>query len=195
MSGSDIDADVRKLSKVIENKPEPVAKPAFIIICGLPGVGKSYFSRKLSEHIPSVIIESDALRKKLFAYPKYTAEENKRLFNACHRLSEELLHKGITVILDATNLVERHREYLYRIAERTRSKLLIISVTAPPDVIKERFQRREMKMDAQDSSEADWNVHRRMKTRAGRIGRNFITVDTSEDIEQGIRKIIHELKR
>ena len=195
MNGSDVDADVRKLRRVLKDKPEPVAKPAFILICGLPGVGKSYLSRNLAEHIPSVIVESDALRKELFTSPKYTARESNRLFNACHKLSEELLLKGITVILDATNLIEQHREYLYRIAERTKSKLIIVWVTAPPDVVHERFQRRIMKTDTLDSSEADWNVHRRMKTSAGRIGRNFITIDTSEDIEKGINRIIREFKR
>jgi len=62
-------SDVRWLVERLGELPEPVAEPAFIAVSGLPGTGKSYFCRRLVERLPSIILESDALRKELFPQP------------------------------------------------------------------------------------------------------------------------------
>ena len=138
----DVGSDVEKLRRVVQGIRERVANPVFIVVAGLPGAGKSYFSRRLAECLPSVIVESDALRKVLWSEPTYSARESQRLFGACHRLIEQLLREGTGVILDATNLQERHRERLYRIAERLRVKLILVWVEAPAEVIRERLRSR-----------------------------------------------------
>jgi predicted kinase len=114
-------ADVERLTESLGQLPEPVVEPALLAVSGLPGTGKSYFCSQLAERLPVVILGSDALRKVLFATPGYGAQESSRLFQTIHHLIEELLKKGISLILDATNLSERHREYLYSIAEHLTS--------------------------------------------------------------------------
>lgn len=195
MDAERIANDVRKLKKELGQLPEPVVKPALVIVSGLPGTGKSYFSRKLSERLPSVIIESDALRKQLFPSPTYSAEESHRLFAACHRLIEDYLSNGISVILDATNLVERHREPLYRIAQRLQAKLILVQVEAPREVVRERLQGRAEGINREDKSDAGWSIYQRMKNRVERISRNYFAVDTSRDINPVIDKIVREAKR
>jgi hypothetical protein len=120
-----------------------VAKPTLVAVSGLPGTGKSYFSTKLAERLPFVILESDALRKILFPRPTYSAEESAWLFRVVHRLIERLLRRGIPVILDATNLSERHREYLYSIAEHLNVKLILVRVEAPPGLVAGRLHQRQ----------------------------------------------------
>lgn len=195
MDVEEVVTDVQKLKQGLEKLPEPVANPVFVVVSGLPGTGKSYFSRNLGERLPSVIVESDALRKGLFCSPTYSAQESHRLFNACHRLIEELLRSGITVILDATNLVEQHRERLYRISQRLRVKVIVVQVEAPREVVLQRLQGRSRGVDPEDNSEADWTIYQRMRTRADRIRRNYFVVDTSRDITPVIDKIVREAKR
>jgi len=195
MDAERIAGDVRELKKALGELPEPVAKPALVIVSGLPGTGKSYFSRKLAERLPSVVIESDAIRKQLFLTPTYSAEESHRLFAACHCLIEHLLSSGISVILDATNLVERHREPLYRIAQRLQVKLILVQVEAPRELVRERLQGRAEGIDREDKSDAGWSIYQRMKNRVERISRNYFAVDTSRDITPVIDKIVHEAKR
>src|SRR5512136_2730871 len=118
--------DVSVLKQNLPPLPEAMANPALIVVTGLPGTGKSYFCRKLSEKIDLVILESDNLRKLLFSTPSYSREESTQLFRACHGLVEELLRKGISVVLDATNLEEHNRERLYHIAEQSGARLIIV---------------------------------------------------------------------
>jgi predicted kinase len=195
MDAERVTSDVQELKKALGGLPEPVAKPALVIVSGLPGTGKSYFSRKLAERLPSAVIESDALRKQLFPTPTYSAEESHRLFNACHRLIEELLGKGVPVILDATNLVEHHREPLYRIARRLGAKLIIVRVEAPRELVRQRLQGRAEGINREDKSDACWSIYQRMRTRVERISRNYFAVDTSRDITPVIDKIVREAKR
>ena len=189
------ESDVQKLRKALSALPEQVANPVLVVVSGLPGTGKSHFSRKLAERLPCVIVESDALRKKLFNVPDYSASESHRLFNACHRLIEELLDNGITAVVDATNLVEHHRERLYLIAERLEVKLIIVYVKAPQELVRHRLESRLAGAESEDNSDADWRVYQKMRTKAQSIRRNHFTLDTSRDITPVIDKIVREAKR
>lgn len=195
MGAETVVADVQKLKQGLGELPEPVANPVFVIVSGLPGTGKSHFSRKLAEQLPSVILESDTLRKRLYPSPTYSAQESHRLFNACHRLIEELLDSGITAILDATNLVEQHRERLYLISQRLKVKQIIVRVEAPREVVLQRLQGRSRGIDRGDNSDADSGVYQRMRARAERIRRNHFVVDTSRDITPVVDKIVRAARR
>lgn len=195
MGAETVAADVQKLKQGLGELPEPVANPVFVIVSGLPGTGKSHFSRKLAEQLPSVILESDTLRKRLYPSPTYSAQESHRLFNACHCLIEELLDSGITAILDATNLVEQHRERLYLISQRLKVKQIIVRVEAPRNLVLKRLQGRSRGIDRGDNSDADSGVYQRMRARAERIRRNHFVVDTSRDITPVVNKIVRAARR
>ena len=162
---------------------------------GLPGTGKSYFCRRLAERLPFLVLESDALRKSLFPSPTYSAPESSHLFRTIHYLIEGLLKKGIPLILDATNLSERHRERLYNIAERLNTKLILVRVEAPSDLVQERLKARSEGKEIEDKSEADWTVYQKMKSTAQKIRRNHYAVDTSRDITPVLDKIVREVNR
>jgi predicted kinase len=176
----------------IESLPALEIRPTIILVSGLPGTGKSYFCRRLAERLPFVIVESDALRKQLFPAPTYSATESAALFRAIHSLIEDLLKKGMSVILDATNLEEKHRERVYRIAESVHARLVPVQVEAPPELVRQRLKSRAKKAD--NNSDADWTVYQKMKPTAEKINRRHFTVDTSRDISPAIDKIIREVK-
>jgi predicted kinase len=100
-------SDSLRLLERLGPLPEPTAKLFFIAVSGLPGTGKSCLCRRLVKNLPAVLLESDLLRKALFASPTYSSEESNHLFRDIHHLIEKLLSKGIPVILDATNLSEK----------------------------------------------------------------------------------------
>ncbi len=192
MEYTELAADVERLAGNLGQLPEPVAKPVFVAVSGLPGTGKSYFCHKLAERLPFAILESDSLRKVLFSPPSYSSKESSRLFRAVHRLIERLLKKGISLILDATNLSERHREYLYSIADRLDVKLILVRVEAPPEVVRGRLESRPN--DSGAKSDADWAIYQRMKSLAQKIYRKHYAVDTSQDITPVLDKIVKETR-
>lgn len=192
MEDTQVIADARSLATSLGQLPEPEAPPALIIASGLPGTGKSYFCRQLAARLPSLVLESDALRKALFPAPTYTAPESARLFRTIHYLIEGMLKKGISIILDATNLSERHRQSLYHIAERCHARLILVRVEAPPALVQKRLRARSQRTEREDRSDADWAVYQKMKPTVEKISRHHYVVDTSRDITSVLDRIVKE---
>jgi len=192
---SQLISDVQQLTDGLGELPEPVVKPAFVAVSGLPGTGKSYFCSKLVERLPLVVLESDALRRELFLEPSHSSPESARLFRALHLLIARLLKQGISLILDATNLSERNRERLYNIADRLGARLILVRVEAPPEVVYQRLKARAAGDNNESNSDADWAVYQRMMSSVQKIGRNHYAVDTSRDIGPVLDKIVREVRR
>ncbi len=99
------------------------------------------------------------------------------------------------VIYDATNLHERHRELVYRLADRERAKLVIVKTVAPEEVASERLRaRHEEGGDHHDVSDADWAVYKRMARIEEAIGRNYVVVDSSRDLDPAITKLLRLIR-
>lgn len=195
MEDSQVISDAQKLVRSLGRLPAPEVQPAFIIVSGLPGTGKSYFCRKLAERLPFLVLESDSLRKSLYSSPTYSTMESAHLFRVIHCLIEGLLKRGIPLILDATNLSERHRERLYNIAERLNAKLILVRVEAPPDLVRERLAARSEVKSIEDKSDADWTIYQKMKPTAQKINRSHYAVDTSRNITPVLDKIVRAVKK
>lgn len=195
MEASQLISDLQQLTDGLGELPEPVVKPAFVAVSGLPGTGKSYFSTKLAERLSFVILESDALRKTLFSPPSYSPEESARLFRALHRLIEGLLKKGIPLILDATNLSERDRERLYNIADRIGARLILVRTEAPPGLVYQRLEARGNVGNSGGNSDADWAVYRKMAPTVEKISRRHYVADSSRDISPVLDKVVREASR
>ena len=188
--------DAALLIGALASLPDPQARVALVVVSGLPGSGKSHFSRQLASRAPLAVVESDAMRSALFGTPTHSGAESARVFRACHALIEDLLRRGIPVLFDATNLIEHFRERLYSIAHRTDAKLVIVRVEAPEDVITHRLTQREAgNGDSEDNSTAGLDVYRRMAPHVEPIRRNHYAVDTSRDIAPVVEKICRELDR
>ena len=186
--------DVEKLRASLPGLAPAVDRPVLVVVSGLPGSGKSHFSRRLAEQVPLLVLQSDALRKVLFPSPSYTKEESARLFAACYSLIEELLEQGIPMLLDATNLIEEHRERLCYIAGRLGVKPVLVYLEAPPKVVYQRLKERSEGMDSQDQSGAGWDVYLRMSATVEPIKRGHLVVDTSKDISPAIARVARDIK-
>ena len=131
----------------------------------------------------------------LYPTPNYSATESAHLFQTIHLLIERLLKRGFSLILDATNLAERDREYLYSIADRLAVKLILVRVEAPPEVVRERLKARQEGTNPGGKSDADWTVYQKMKPSVQKIRRKHYAVDTSRDITPVLEKIVREVRR
>ena len=187
VDNSRLESDSLQLLKSLGELPKPVLKPFFIVISGLPGTGKSFVGRELSLKLPVVHVESDSCRKLLFEKPKYSGNESNYLFRAIRNVIASLLSKRIPVILDATNLSERNREALNRIAKNQKVKFILAHISAPAEIVKKRLQAREK---GKQTSDADWMVYKKLALTEDKIKSRHFEIDTSSDITPVVDNIV-----
>ena len=177
------DDDIARLRAVLLSDARSLdlrpGDPRLLMLAGLPGSGKSALAREMSSRCPFLILESDRLRKVLVPHPQYTPDEHRRVFQACHRLLDELLGQGYPLIFDATNLTERNRRPVYAIVRKRGVPFAIAVVTAPPEIVRQRLRDREAGLDPETWSDAGWDIHSRMAPAWEPVKRRHFAVDTS----------------
>ena len=157
--------------------------PSLVILCGLPGTGKSHFARELSRRAPFVWLNSDRTRKLLVERPSYSRREHRRVFSAMHVLTRSYLRDGFSVVFDATNLNENVRWPLYASANDVGVRPLIIRFTAPSDLVRRRLTDRAQGVGEASQSDATWDVYSRMAVADQPVPRPHLLVSGPEDAE------------
>jgi len=169
------------------------ARPVLIVLCGLPGSGKSFLSERLGQALPAVVVESDRVRKAVHDVPIYTGAESAYVHRLCHAMIANLLESGFRVVFDATNLFERQREVLYHLADRCQAGLLVVRVVAPAGVARQRLLKRGASAAA--VSDADWEVYCRMVRMSQPIARPHLRVDTSKHMASEVNRVVRAVAR
>lgn len=190
---SSAQARVHKVRQALEIPVGRLPQPTLVLLCGLPGTGKSHLGHELVRRLPMVLIASDLVRRILFSEPAYTAEEHYIVHTTCQKLVEQLLREGHSVILDATNLLHRHRQRYYNLAEECRANLLVVQTTAAPEVVRRRLQERREGLRPAHGSDADWAIYQLYAEKYEPIRRPHRIVDTSGDIGPAVEEIAHHI--
>jgi predicted kinase len=185
-----LERDVARILEGVEPAPLKARRPALLVLVGLPATGKTRIASELRRRTGAVVLESDAIRSLLVRQRRYTPPENRRLFAAIHGAIDALLADGVSVILDATNVAEVERKPLYAMAGQRDAKLILVHVTAPDGVARERLERRR---NEKSQSEADLRVYERMQSRVEEVRRPHHVIDTSGEIEPALRALAKEM--
>lgn len=145
-----------------------------ILVSGLPGAGKSFFSKKLSEKIHALRMNTDLLRKELFPETRTYSELEKQVVydTLLSRTKTALIHKQI-VIVDATFYKNSLRMPFYELARALDCACVVFYLEADEALTKERTSVSRI------DSEADFNVYLKLK-------------DLFEPIEEPYLKLISE---
>ena len=84
-------------------------EPTLIVLCGIPGSGKSSYAKSIaSDHPEYVIHSSDAIRKEMFG-DENCQDDGDKVFTELHRRIREDLRNGKSVIYDACNIHSKRR--------------------------------------------------------------------------------------
>lgn len=104
-------------------------KPRLIMMVGIPGSGKSSWSKELSERYNAEIFASDKLRKELWGDENIQGN-NKELFKELHKRIICALKESKNCIYDATNIYEKNRtQFLKDISGIDCEKICVIALT------------------------------------------------------------------
>ncbi|HEV2122933.1 MAG TPA: ATP-binding protein, partial [Chloroflexota bacterium] len=146
----------------VTGKAPEGSRPLLILLCGLPGTGKSYLAEEIQRLFPMVVLRSDEIRKILFPHPRYTSDESGVVYLTSYELISALLVDGFPVIFDATNLTRSGRRRAARLADQLGVPRLLLLTVAPPEVVAERMWQRAAGVTAAYHSDANWQVHEKL---------------------------------
>jgi predicted kinase len=146
-----------------------------VVICGLPGVGKSTLAKDLAPLLNAVILSSDKIRKELFPNPIYSKREVKIIYDVMILLAKYLYGAGINCIIDATFNKEKSRTQLKNKLMLSEEELFMVECICPEDTIVSRLKTRK-----NDYSDADLRIYKRMKKTYEPILEDHLVIDTSQ---------------
>ena len=120
-------------------------RPKLIMMCGLPGSGKSTFAKSLAEKCDANIHSSDALREELLEDIN-DQTNNELVFQTLHQRIKDDLKNGKSCIYDACQVTYKSRmSFLQQLNKIPCEKICVIMAT-PYEVCLERSQKRERKV-------------------------------------------------
>ena len=159
-----------------------------VIVCGLPGVGKTTLSRELAPIINAIILSTDKIRKELIPSPTYSWQERRLVYDVLVLLAKYLHNAGVNCILDATFNTENSRKELTRKLALMPNQFSLIECTCSEDKIISRLKNRK-----NDYSDADIFIYRKMKKIYEPVSEEHIIVDTSNTSKVDIQKIAKQV--
>lgn len=100
----------------------------FVMLCGLPGSGKSHWAEKHKDELNAVIHSSDAIRLEMGNINDQS--KNDKVFQILHKRVKDDLKAGKNVIMDCTGLSRRNRiAFLNELNKISCSRICVLFAT------------------------------------------------------------------
>ena len=155
-----------------------------VIVCGLPGVGKTTFAKKLAPLINATVLSTDKIRKELISLPTYEKEERRLIYDVMVLSAKYLHNSGANCILDATFNREESRTEVKKKLRIQDREFFVIECTCPENIIISRLKERK-----NDYSDAGVEVYQKMKKIYEHVKEKHITIDTTLDPENNAKLV------
>lgn len=144
-----------------------------VVVCGLPGVGKTTVAERIADHVDGRIRRTDVIRKELFDDPEYTDAETEAVYAELLARARDDIDAGEAVVLDATFADNRFRAAAREAAAETAAAFDLVEVACDEDVVERRIERRD------GISDADFEIHLHFKELFDEVAGDHVVVDNS----------------
>lgn len=119
-------------NEILDEIPLPEKKletPIVISMIGIPGTGKTTFSKLLREFIPVVHLRSDTIA--FIKLPKGPDFDYYKTYVIKHALARHYLSQDFSVIMDDNNRTKYNRERVYKMAKHYGAKNILFFLHLP----------------------------------------------------------------
>jgi predicted kinase len=155
-----------------------------VFVFGLPGTGKSYFASRLAKMIDASYLNSDKLRKDLFAQRTYSCHEKKVVYDTMLCKAKEAITKGQNLVLDATFHKKETRDtFIKQLSDQ--GEVFYIELHSAESTIKERLK------EIRPYSEADFEVYKLIRQQWEPFSESHLVLEsTNNNIEEMLLKAV-----
>lgn len=178
-------------------------RPLLIIVCGLPGTGKSTLAAAIAERTGFSHLLSDAVRKELaglrpeepaaagYGEGIYSEHFTERTYAELGRRAGELLRRGRSVVLDATFSKRRYFKKAMEAAESSGAEVRIIECTASAATVRARLE--ERMWTAGNVSDADWRIYLGKKAAFEELTGPRVTAAAERGLHENLLEVFREV--
>ncbi|GAB6880334.1 AAA family ATPase [Halorubrum gandharaense] len=168
----------RNAAAAADSDAEASAEPAvdageLVVVCGLPGVGKTTVAERIATHLDGRVLRTDVIRKELFPDPEYTDEETAAVYAELLSRARDRIEDGENIILDATFAEREFRENVRAMADEAADDFELVKVECEEAVVERRIAARD------GISDADFDIHLHFKELFDEIDADHHVVDNS----------------
>lgn len=146
----------------------------FVVVCGLPGVGKTTVADQIADRLDATMLRNDVIRKELVGDPTYSDSETAGVYHELLRRAGDRIDDGENVVVDATFKTTSFREQARGIADRLGVEFTLVKVECDQATVERRIRAR-----TDDASDADVEVHRMFRERFDELTGDHEVVDNS----------------
>jgi predicted kinase len=132
-----------------------------ILICGLPGTGKTTIAKKLAERLTQyALISQNDVRRKMGI--KRMPKTQEKVLRAIDRITADYLRADRGVIFESVNRCSFRRHQMYGVASCCGRRVITMDIVCPEEISKDRMLKRP-KSDKLLSDPNDPDVYDRLK--------------------------------
>jgi predicted kinase len=115
-----------------------MSEPRLYLFVGIPGAGKTTVAKLIHQTTGAVHLWADQERQAMFDKVSHSKAESSELYTYLNQQTDKLLADGQSVIFDTNFNYHKDREYLRSIAAKHGAQTLIIWLTTPLEVARDR---------------------------------------------------------
>lgn len=163
-----------------------------IIVCGLPGTGKTFLSKELAVRLGAEHLSTDSIRMRLLDRRTYSEEEKKAVYRAMADEAGRLVAAGRDVVADATFYRREYRDMMKAVAEKGGTGFYAVLCVLDEGKVAGRIDARRA---AGSESEADFKVYMALKGKFEPFSGEHLEVDMSLPISQAVKAVMQYVGR
>lgn len=177
------------MGSLSETDPDTDA-PSLVVVCGLPGVGKSRVARAIGDWLSATVYRTDEVRADLFAEQTYDRAETRQVYAELLDRALATVDAGGRAVLDGTYREETFRTAVAEAAGDRGLGPLFLRVECAEAVACERIAAR-----TDDASDAGVEDYYRVREAFESLSRTHETVDNSGDWDRTRKQVCGALDR